>query len=309
MYYFIVNPKSKSGAGIHVWQEVQEVLEKQETEYRCFFTRHPHHATALAREITSKPGKKTLVVLGGDGTVNEVLNGIEHPASVTLGYIPTGSGNDFARALKLPAAPLEAVSNLLNPSYFGYLDLPAAFVNGEKRLFAVSCGMGYDAAICLEAFRSKLKTVLNKINMGKLAYAGIGVKQLLLCKPRPVTLILDEQKTVYFQKAYFVTAMNTCYEGGGLKFCPAARPDDGLLDICVFADLSRLKFLLLLAASFPGVHPGFKGASIYTCKKARISSPISLPVHADGENLGFQKELTVSCTEERLRIIAGKTGF
>ena len=131
MYYFIVNPSSRSGHGKEVWQTVEEILDQEDVEYRVYFTAHRYHATKLAQEITAQNTRLTLVAIGGDGTVNEILNGIRDFSTVTFAYIPTGSGNDFARALGLPSDTAEAVNNILHPSYFGRAD---AIFRRELRL-------------------------------------------------------------------------------------------------------------------------------------------------------------------------------
>ena len=117
MYYFIVNPGSRSGRGKAVWQIVEGILEREKVEYRVFFTAYRYHATKLAREITSQKEKLTLVTVGGDGTVNEVVDGIQDFSRVTFGYIPTGSSNDFARSLRLPSAPEAALYNIQIPPF------------------------------------------------------------------------------------------------------------------------------------------------------------------------------------------------
>lgn len=118
MYYFIVNPGSRSGNGKIVWKEVEAILEQEQVEYRVYFTAYRYHATKLSKEITSGGEKLTLVTVGGDGTVNEVIDGIQDFDKVTFAYIPTGSSNDFARSLKLPSNPETALMNILHPSYF-----------------------------------------------------------------------------------------------------------------------------------------------------------------------------------------------
>ena len=146
MYYFIVNPGSRSGNGRHVWKEVEEILETEDVEYRVFFTSSRCHATRLAREITARDERITLAAVGGDGTVSEVLSGIQDFSKVTFAYIPTGSSNDFARSLGLPSDTAAAVQNLLHPSYFRRIDLGKARLGEQALYFAVSCGCGYDAA-------------------------------------------------------------------------------------------------------------------------------------------------------------------
>ena len=101
MYLFIVNPNSRSGLGRKVWNEVEVVLKEQNIDYQVFFTKYQRHAIQIVESLTSDGQEHTLVVLGGDGTIGEVLTGIVHPEKITLGYIPIGSGNDFARAAHL----------------------------------------------------------------------------------------------------------------------------------------------------------------------------------------------------------------
>lgn len=100
MYDFIVNPNARSGLGGRIWKELEQLLKEQKAEYRVHFTKYQRHASRIAEEITTDGEEHTIVVLGGDGTVNEVLNGITELSKVTMGYIPMGSSNDFARYLR-----------------------------------------------------------------------------------------------------------------------------------------------------------------------------------------------------------------
>jgi diacylglycerol kinase family enzyme len=123
MYHFIINPKSSSGKGIKYWRTVKSELDNKLVSYTATFTRYPGHATEIARQICeSNADIKNIVILGGDGTVNEVINGIQNYKEVLLGYIPSGSSNDLARSLKIPKDPLKALSNILKPTKFKYLD-------------------------------------------------------------------------------------------------------------------------------------------------------------------------------------------
>ena len=147
---FIVNPASKTGRGIEIWREVEKVLKGSEIEYEVYYTKKIGHGTELARKLTEAPGEHMLVALGGDGTVNEVVNGIVRIQDTILGYIPTGSGNDLAGALKLPTDPMTSIEHILENKSHLHMNVGGAQVEGETRRFAVSCGMGWDAAITLE---------------------------------------------------------------------------------------------------------------------------------------------------------------
>ena len=107
-YHFIVNPKSRSGMGEMIWTMIEPELKKRRVDYQRYLTEKRRHAEKIAAGITADEQEHMIVVLGGDGTVNEVINGIRIPEKVTLGYIPIGSSNDFARGLNIPKDPMEA---------------------------------------------------------------------------------------------------------------------------------------------------------------------------------------------------------
>ena len=304
MYYFIVNPGSRSGNGRHVWKTVEEILETEEVEYRVFFTSCRYHATRLAREITARDERLTLVAVGGDGTVNEILSGIRDFSKVTFAYIPTGSSNDFARALGLPSDTAAAVQNLLHPSYFRRIDLGRARLGEQTLHFAVSCGCGFDAAICHAAFCSSVKKLLNRLWLGKLTYIATGIRQLLLSRPAPLAITLDGCQTLRFRRTVFAAVMNCRFEGGGVRFCPRALPDDGQLDICV-VEGSRLLIVPLFLLSLAGIHGILPGVHLLRARSVELSSPRKLPLHMDGEPYFLKGKLRLDCIPGVLPLIAG----
>ena len=100
MYTFIANPNARSGRGILLWKQIEKILLEKEIAYNVLFTKYQHHATRLVHDLTSDGAPHTIVVLGGDGTLNEVIDGIRYLDKVTLGYIPLGSGTEsFSFAL------------------------------------------------------------------------------------------------------------------------------------------------------------------------------------------------------------------
>ena len=114
MYHFIINPAARSGLGEHMWKKLEPLLKQRRISYQAVFTRYQSHATKIAEEITSDGDRHTLIVLGGDGTVNEVINGIVYLGQTELGSIPLGSSNDLARGLELPSDPEKALFSILN---------------------------------------------------------------------------------------------------------------------------------------------------------------------------------------------------
>lgn len=303
MYHFIVNPHSRSGQGHSVWGKVEAELKKNNIEYEVHFTSHRRHATLIAGEITRDNMVHTLVVLGGDGTVNEVVNGITYLEKCTLGYLPTGSGNDFSRGLGLPSDMEKALDIILHSRHTKEIDVGTVQYKDKRRRFAVSSGIGYDAAICHVVCISKVKVFLNKLKLGKLAYVCLSLDRLYHARPAGMKIQLDSGKELHFDKAYFAAAMNLPYEGGGCKFCPDASCDDGLLDLIVIADIPKYRALTILPTVFSGGHTHMKGVHIVKCQNAQIVSEKPLPVHTDGEPVFLQRKLTMALEKERLKIM------
>lgn len=303
MYTFIVNPNARTGLGSRVWSSIEARLVKEQIPYQVFFTKYQNHATKIIRNLTSSGQHMTIVALGGDGTINEVVNGICDLSNVTLGYIPIGSSNDFSRGLGLSCDPHKALTAILSPKKFAYVNIGAVTHEGKTRRFAVSAGLGFDAEVCYRISFSKLKAALNRIKLGKLAYALVAVLSLLLQTPKKMTITLDNETPVNFDRVYFTALMNQKYEGGGFMFCPKANPGDDVLDLIVVEGLSKLKILCLLPTAFFGKHTRFHGIHTYRCENVKIESDASLPLHTDGETVLYQTELLGRLEPEKLRVI------
>ena len=307
MYHIIINPNSRSGRGLRIWKEIVEPkLHGEGIAYRNFFSESPGDVARLAEEITSAAAGKalSLIILGGDGTVNEALSGIKDTSNVTLGYIPTGSSNDLARDLRIPKDPLEALELILHKGSVHTMDLGAVtYPDGETRPFIVSCGIGFDAAVCEEALHSPLKNVFNRLGLGKLTYLGIALKQLFGAKAVSGRLTLDNGTSVNMNTLLFVAFMLHRYEGGGFMFCPDADAADGILDLCAVGDLPKLLILFALPTAFKGRHYRYKGINPYRAKTVTIETSAPLWVHTDGEVSRRSDRLTVTCLQGSVRML------
>lgn len=303
MYHFIANPNARSGLGLTLWEKIKLKLIEEHIEYQIHFTHHRHHATEIAAELTASGEPVTIVVLGGDGSVDEVICGLQNLSQVTLGYIPIGSGNDFGRGLGLPSDTMKALDLILHSDKTRSINLGVLHYHGKMHRFAVSSGIGYDAAICHQLCVSKVKVFFNRLGLGKLAYAACSLYRLHRCKPDEMTICLDDSTNLQFKKVFFASAFNLPYEGGGCKFCPDAKPDDDLLDFIVIADVPKILALAILPTVFTGKHTHLAGVHIFRCRKAQVQSKVALPVHSDGEPIYLQKEVAFTLEPDTLKII------
>ena len=236
---FIVNPAAHSGEGYALWKQAEAVLQERSIPYEVYFSEKRGDVRQLAKRLTnvSEGAERFLIVLGGDGTLNEAIQGMQHFEQVRLGYIPTGSSNDLARDLKIGHDIRPLMKKLLDGGTEHRMDLGCVTWNADgktqKRHFLVSCGIGYDAAVCQEALDSPMKDALNKFGLGKLTYLGIGLKQMLTLQYCRASIRLDGREIIKAGKLLFAAGMIHRYEGGGFCFCPKADDQDGLLDLCV----------------------------------------------------------------------------
>lgn len=307
MYHFIVNPKSSSGKGIRYWHKVKNILDKREIPYNALFTRNIGHAIEIAKDICIKnEGIKNIVVLGGDGTINEVINGIHIYKDVLLGYIPSGSSNDLARSLKISKNPENALQRILNPVKFMYLDhgiIDFPDRGTTSRKFACSSGIGYDANVCHEVTTSPLKKSLNRFGAGKFVYIAIALKQILTLKPCSATILVDGINKTTYHKVLLISSMIHKYEGGGLIMAPHADPTDGKLSVCIVHGLSKFKVFILMPTIFLGKHINAKGVESFNCSTIEIITDRELAVHTDGEIPDICSHIKVSIIPEKIRMI------
>ncbi|MBD5549153.1 MAG: diacylglycerol kinase family lipid kinase [Lachnospiraceae bacterium] len=323
MYYIIVNPASKSGQGAKIWEKIRPILEQRKITYKVLFSQEAGHVIRLTADLsasllnTNSDFILKLIVLGGDGTLNEALQGISDFARVQIGYIPTGSSNDMARDLKLSPNPSEVLENILSCEKPLLMDLGCLTYEQVSsqlsrqhsndlmltRFFSVSSGIGFDAAVCEEALASKFKNVLNKIGLGKLTYLIIALKQLIQAKKVTCTITLDDEQQIYLPKFLFVACMIHQYEGGGFKFCPGADPCDGLIDVCAVGNIPKWLILLALPTAFEGKHYRFNGIDHYAAHKIHLETSMPLWVHTDGEVTMKCNSITLTCEQKKLQFL------
>lgn len=314
MYHFIVNPASRSGQGAKYWNKVKDYLDAHNIAYNAHISTHSGHVAELMQELTKDltdtSDTLTVIVLGGDGTVNEALQGIMRFDKLVLGYIPTGSSNDLARDLGISKDPVQALTNIIKSPSVHAMDLgllqytDSATGTEHSRHFAVSCSIGYDAAICDEVMRSKLKKVLNRLGLGKLVYLMIALKQLIGAKWIDATLTLPKSgEIIPIKRLLFLAGMNHRYEGGGFMFAPKADWQDGIIDICSASDATALRVLRILPTAYKGNHLRFPELHDYHIPSYSVKTEAPMWLHVDGEPLVTATEIHVSCQKQILQFI------
>ncbi|MBO4781625.1 MAG: diacylglycerol kinase family lipid kinase [Lachnospiraceae bacterium] len=306
MYYFIVNPGSQTGKAKNLWNDLEDRLKNAGIDYKVSFTTIQNDAEKIAARICREhPEMKRIVLAGGDGTVNEGLNGLYGYDSFILGYIPMGSSNDFARGLGIPQDPASVMENTVHPRRCIRIDngLVISEDGDIVRKFGVSSGIGYDADICEKALHSKLKKFLNKFGLGKLVYYMIGFILIFTSKARKAVVVIDGKRTIKCNRLLFVAAMNTRYEGGGMPMAPAANPYDGKITACVAHDISRLKHLFLMTKIIKGKHINYKGVDQVTAKTIEVKAEAPMTIHTDGEIVGKNDHVTFSVFPEKIKMM------
>ena len=306
MYHVIVNPSSKSGLAKKQWKELQKILDSKKVTYIVHFTKSEKELQKYTHSVTDKmlyqhnERPNRLIILGGDGTLNCVLNSIDDLDHTIVSYMPTGTSNDFARATKITVDPVGAVSALKKGGVTRQTDIGLVKYGRKQRRFAVSCGFGFDAATCDAVMRSPLKNLFNKLGLGRLIYCAIALKQLITLETVSCDLYLDDRKPIHFKRLIFASFMQLPYEGGGFMLCPDADATDGYLDICVAHDLTALQALPIFPKALFGKHTDCRGISMYRAKTVRIVASKPLCTHTDGEICGNFTELCVSTLDSKL---------
>lgn len=275
-WVFVVNPAAGGGRGLRVWQAIEPVLSGLGVRAEHHLTERRGAATQLAAQAC-RAGHRMVVGIGGDGTIQEIVNGLVAPdgrSSAALGIIPGGTGNDFSKMLGIPQEPPAALAALLNGQP-RRLDLGRA----HGRYFINIAGVGFDAEVA--AFLNRRP---KRLPAG-LTYVYGALVVLARYRPVRARIVLDGARTLE-RRCLLVSVCNGHSHAGGMRMCPEARPDDGVLDICVAGDLGPWETLTLLPKAFTGRHTRHPKVELYSTRTITIEADQPLYVQADGEILG-----------------------
>lgn len=289
MHLVIVNPAAGRGRVRRALPLLRQRLQQLHIPHDLAMTEGPGHASRLAKEAVQN-GYTSVVAVGGDGTVNEVVNGLVG-TTATLGLIPLGTGNDLARTLGIPRH-LEGALQVLSQGCVRTID----YGQDTRRAFTALASLGFAADVAELVNRGE------SFFHGSAAFFTGVLLAISRLKSFPVRLELDG-KEVFAEEASGVFILNTRFTGGGLMIAPQAVPDDGLLDIAVIGRIGRLDLLATLPRVYWGGHTTHPALSFYRARHVRVHVEQPMPRLFDGEINGIGS-LDVTVQPIGLRVIA-----
>ncbi|SET82296.1 lipid kinase, YegS/Rv2252/BmrU family [Oceanobacillus limi] len=303
MYLFIVNQVAGNGRGKRIFNKIRKSTRYQQLESTYVFTDYEGHAEEIAREATKNNlvNLKAIVVIGGDGTLHEVMNRMED-ISIPLAFIPGGSGNDFARGMNLPNNPLEILKHIIEADiqqsyWLGNFSLEDA----ESKRFVNSIGFGFDAEIANIANQSWYKKVLNLFRLGSFSYAIALIHVLFQFRPFKVEIEMNNRKRV-IEQCWMITIANHMYYGGGMKIIPNAKIQPTTFPVLLIHRISKWKILGMFITVFTGKHVNFKEVELLEASKVSILTEENIHYQVDGQTNRCSR-CTVSKESTSIQII------
>ena len=298
---FIVNPVAGAGAVGKLWPRVHDYLRTGWRECDYTLTEGPGHAVELAQEAAEE-GLHLVVAVGGDGTANEVANGLlagprgpDGLPQTVLGIMPFGTGSDLRRTLGIPR-DYRAACGLLDAGRERTIDL-GRIAWGEDgqhgRYFLNVAGLGFDGEV-VERVESK-----SKLMSGTLPYLTGLFQTLVAYSNKDIEMSLDGQG--YSMRVNSVLVCNGRYFGGGMFIAPQAAVDNGLFEVITLGDLNRLELVANTPRAYRGTHLTHPKVDSFQARRVQVVARQRMLLQADGELIGEGPAL-FALEEQALRV-------
>ncbi len=281
---FIVNPVAGKGRTGEYVPIIKKHCEENNVDHVIELTNSPGHATEIAKAAQSK-GFDRIYSVGGDGTVNEIVNGMVG-SDISLAVVPGGSGNDFVRSIGIDPGKKRPSGSYIEKILLQLLKgreraIDLARVNG--RFFVNIASVGFDARVVESTMKFKKKPGIS----GSMAYV-LGIISAVWGL-KNYNLVLDMDGSEMRSATLLAAIANGRYYGGGMMPVPGASIDDGLLSVCHVAGQTRRRVLRLFPRYMEGSHGSIEGVSFHTCRKIVVSSDEEVPLNIDGELMRTSK--------------------
>ena len=286
----VVNPKACIGRGEKDWPTIKQILSDEGFDFEAVVTEYQGHAIEIVRQGIVEKGFRKVISVGGDGTNNEVINGIftqdvVPSTEITMGTIPVGTGNDWVRTFDFPEDYQKIVKILKAGNTFAHDIGKVTYYNDgdpKTRFFLNAAGTGLDEMVC-----NKTNILKRQGKGGRIRYLLNTVTCLLNFKITNIVIEIDD-KQVFDDYILSLSIGNCRFNGGGMMMMPNAVPDDGLFDLTVIKDVSIFKFATNVSNIYDGTFINkMKQVSTFRGKKIRITSKPahSLLLETEGETL------------------------
>lgn len=301
MYIFIINPIAGNNRAKKMFENLQTTDTYKNINAHFIYTKYEGHATEIAAELSKSAIQiEAIIIVGGDGTIYEFLNGFTK-REIPLSFLLGGSGNDFARSCSIDGSSEVILKRIIsgeNPITYW----PSIYEsNSKKQIFANSIGFGFDAFIVKRNNQSFAKMILNKFGLGKLSYVYSLVKGLIFFKPLTLKVNVNGS-TRELKKCWIASASNHPYVGGGMKLVPQATNNEDKFTVILIHSISRLKVMLLFSTVFSGIHTRFKEVEQIDTNKVEFFFENKIDLQVDGES-SETSACTVSKQHEKIILL------
>ncbi len=301
----IVNPKAGSGHGLADWPVISNQMNRSGVDFSCVFTEHKYHAVELTVKAIND-GYRKIVAIGGDGTVNEIVNGIfiqklVPTTDIALAVVPAGTGNDWVRMFGIPKTYSDAVQAIVDKRTIlqdvGLITFHETKVK-HTRYVANAAGMGFDAMV-----NRRFNRLKDEGRMGKWLYIRSTLKVLFAYKSKHFKIIVDGEQ-MFDDDVFSALVGIGKYNGGGLMQTPNAIVDDGLFDITVIKRINPLSVIRHFRKLYNGKLYNYSKVIARQGKHINIETNPESPIEIDGEAMGYSP-FTFELVPQSIKVVVG----
>jgi len=303
-YLVIANPNAGGGKVKKDWPIIEQILKEKIQDYELLFTEYRHHAIKLVSQKISEQAFRKIISIGGDGTVNEVVNGIflqnKIPTKdIVLGVVMVGTGNDWGKMFDIPSDYSAAISLIPKGKTFIQDVGQVSYYIGQEestRYFINCAGLGFDALVTETTNNSK-----DQGNSSTLSYFKSLISSLIKYKPVDVKVHIDNRE-ILDGKLFTLSLGIGKYTGGGMQQNPNAVADDGLFDLMLVDKIAKTKLVRKIKKLYDGSINDIKEVQSYRINNMRVESDYKLMLEVDGESLGHAP-FTFGLIPESLQVV------